>query len=94
VAAATKEHLAAGVGIRKTARALGVGSGTVQRIKAELAARARLTMSDRRVSGAALGPEQSDGCLPRHSVQDGLDPLERLPIAILELVIANFRMVG
>ena len=38
--AAIKKHLAAGVGILKTARTVGVGSGTVQRVKAELAARA------------------------------------------------------
>jgi DNA invertase Pin-like site-specific DNA recombinase len=38
--AAIKERLAAGVGILKTARTVGVGSGTVQRIKAELAASA------------------------------------------------------
>jgi DNA invertase Pin-like site-specific DNA recombinase len=40
VEAAIKRHLAAGTGILKTARTVGVGSGTVQRIKAELAARA------------------------------------------------------
>ena len=39
VEAAIKKHLAAGVGILKTARTVGVGSGTVQRIRAELAAR-------------------------------------------------------
>jgi hypothetical protein len=40
VEAAIKKKLAAGVGILNTARTVGVGSGTVQRIKAELAARA------------------------------------------------------
>ena len=40
VEAAIKKHLAAGIGILKTARTVGVGSGTVQRIKAELAAAA------------------------------------------------------
>ena len=39
VEAAIRESLAAGTGILKTARLVGVGSGTVQRIKAELAAR-------------------------------------------------------
>jgi DNA invertase Pin-like site-specific DNA recombinase len=38
VEAAIRESLAAGTGILKTARTVGVGSGTVQRIKAELAA--------------------------------------------------------
>ena len=33
-----KRHLAAGTGILKTARLVGVGCGTVQRIKAEMAA--------------------------------------------------------
>lgn len=36
--AAIREHLAAGVGILKTARLVGVGSGTVQRVKAAMAA--------------------------------------------------------
>ena len=35
---AIRKHLVAGNGILKTARLVGVGSGTVQRIKAELAA--------------------------------------------------------
>jgi len=39
VEAAIRESLAAGTGILKTARTVGVGSGTVQRIKTELAAR-------------------------------------------------------
>ena len=39
VEAAIRESLAAGTGILKTARTVGVGSGTVQRVKAELAAR-------------------------------------------------------
>ena len=43
VEAAIKEHLAAGVGILKTARTVGVGSGTVQRIKAELAVSVAVT---------------------------------------------------
>jgi DNA invertase Pin-like site-specific DNA recombinase len=36
---AVRRHLARGIGILRTARLVGVGSGTVQRIKAELAAR-------------------------------------------------------
>jgi DNA invertase Pin-like site-specific DNA recombinase len=40
VAAAIRDSLTAGTGILKTARTVGVGSGTVQRIKVELAARA------------------------------------------------------
>jgi DNA invertase Pin-like site-specific DNA recombinase len=39
VEAAIRDSLAAGTGILKTARTVGVGSGTVQRVKAELAAR-------------------------------------------------------
>ena len=39
VEAAIRESLGAGTGILKTAKTVGVGSGTVQRIKAELAAR-------------------------------------------------------
>jgi len=39
VEAAIRESLAAGTGILKTAKTVGVGSGTVQRIKTELAAR-------------------------------------------------------
>ena len=37
-----RKHLAAGMGILKTARTVGVGSGTVQRIEAELATQASL----------------------------------------------------
>jgi DNA invertase Pin-like site-specific DNA recombinase len=39
VEAAIRDSLVAGTGILKTARTVGVSSGTVQRIKAELAAR-------------------------------------------------------
>jgi hypothetical protein len=39
VEADVRDSLAAGAGILKTARTVGVDSGTVQRIKAELAAR-------------------------------------------------------
>ena len=39
VEAAIRESLGAGTGILKTAKTVGVGSGTVQRVKAELAAR-------------------------------------------------------
>ena len=39
VEAAIRDSLAAGTGILKTARTVGVGSGTVQRVKAELATR-------------------------------------------------------
>ena len=57
VEAAIREHLSAGNGILKVAAMVGVGSGTVQRVKREMAvvlAEARLSGRNQRFAGQVL----------------------------------------